>query len=72
MKKTQAKVLKFEPREKSKLKSLNYIPPEKKELLRQREQQKKKASNRYKTTVSVGIFFALVALVAIIDFIIKR
>lgn len=72
MKKTQSKVIQFEPRKKPRLKSVNYIPPEKKELLRQREQNKRKSVSRSKAIVLISIFFALVALVAVIDFIINK
>ncbi|KJS14559.1 MAG: hypothetical protein VR69_17120 [Peptococcaceae bacterium BRH_c4b] len=70
--KSQNKVLKFEPRKKRRLKSVDYMSPEKKELLRQREKQKKLGQGRNRTIVVAGIFFGLVALVAVIDFLIRR
>ncbi len=70
--KSQNNVLKFEPRKKRRLKTVDYMSPEKKELLRQREKQKKLGKNRNRSIVVTGIFFGLVALVAVIDFLIRR
>lgn len=59
MAKNSGKVIQFEPGKKKKLKSLNYVSPEKKELLRQRERQQKKRANRNQTIRLVGIFFLI-------------
>lgn len=59
MTQNNGKVIEFKPRRQKKLKSLNYISPEKKELLRQRELQKRKRDNRAKTIKLVGIFLLI-------------
>ncbi|GBF34421.1 hypothetical protein DCCM_3537 [Desulfocucumis palustris] len=64
------KVIQFEPRKKKKLKDVNYVSPEKKELLRQREKQKKLSKNSHRTIVLVGIFLLIVAVVVILDYLI--
>jgi Pyruvate/2-oxoacid:ferredoxin oxidoreductase gamma subunit len=70
--KSQDNVLKFEPGKKRKLKDVDYVSPEKKELLRKRERQKKLGESRYRSIVLVGIFLGLVALVAVVDLLLGR
>ena len=54
----QAKIYEFRSREGKKLKSVKYVSPEKKELLRERRQAKKDRHNFY---VGVAILLLLVA-----------
>ncbi len=57
-KRKQAKIYEFRPREGRNLKSVKYVSPEKKELLRERRQAKRDRHNFY---VGVAILLLLVA-----------
>lgn len=73
MAKNYGKVIEFKPRSRKgkKLKSVNYVSPEKKELLRQRELQKNKNANRVKTIKSVGIFLLICIILYILGPLLK-
>lgn len=58
-----AKVYRFDPDRKKKLKSVDYVSPEKKQLLRDRKQAKKDRKNFF---IGVGIFILLVAVLSYI------
>lgn len=60
----QAKIYEFRPRTGRKLKSIKYVSPEKKELLRERKQAKKDKHNFY---VGVAILLLLVAALTYIQ-----
>lgn len=57
--KARGKVIQFTPREKPKLKKLNYTDPAQKQLRLEREQQRKDALVRSKVIKNVGIFVGL-------------
>ncbi|SHE92512.1 hypothetical protein [Desulforamulus putei] len=57
--KATGKVIPFIPREKPKLKKLNYTDPAQKQLRREREKQKKDILVRSKVIKNVGIFVGL-------------
>jgi len=61
------KVIEFKPRKKKKLRSVNYVSAEKKALLRQREQQRKKQNDRLGTIKAVGIFFLICVVLYILS-----
>ncbi len=61
------KVIEFKPRKKKKLRSVNYMSAEKKALLRQREQQRKKQNDRLGTIKAVGIFFLICVVLYILS-----
>lgn len=54
-----ARVYQFDPARKKKLKSADYVSPEKKQLLRERERAGKDKRNFY---IGVGVFLLLVAV----------
>ncbi|HHU86285.1 MAG: hypothetical protein ACOX86_09375 [Pelotomaculaceae bacterium] len=61
-KRSMGKVYEFTPGKKRKLKSLDYVSPEKKELLRKRKQAKKDKSIFY---AGVWVFLLLVVIITI-------
>lgn len=63
-KQKQAKIYQFKPGQGRKLKSISYISPEKKELLRERGQAKKDRQNFY---VGVAVLLLLVAAITYIQ-----
>lgn len=56
-----SKVYRFDPDRKKKLKSVNYVSPEKKQLLRERKQAKKDRKNFF---IGVAILLLLVAVLS--------
>ncbi len=60
--KRSGRVYEFTPGKKRKLKSLDYVSPEKKELLRKRKQAKKDKSVFY---AGVGILILLVVIITL-------
>lgn len=60
--KQQAKVYQFDP-EKRKLKSVNYVSPEKKELMRERKQARKDKNNFY---IGVAVLLLIIAAISVI------
>jgi hypothetical protein len=62
-KRSKGKVYEFTPGKKRKLKTLDYVSPEKKELLKDRKQAKKDKNSFY---VGVGILLLLVLIVTIL------
>lgn len=60
--KQQAKVYRFDP-EKRKLKSVNYVSPEKKELTRERKQARKDKNNFF---IGVAVVLLIIAAVSAI------
>ncbi|OPZ72074.1 MAG: hypothetical protein BWY80_01204 [Firmicutes bacterium ADurb.Bin456] len=61
-KRSMGKVYEFTPGKKRKLKSLNYISPEKQELLRERKQAKKDRNFFY---TGVGLLLLLVIIITV-------
>ncbi|MCF8011368.1 MAG: hypothetical protein K9L17_10580 [Clostridiales bacterium] len=53
------KVIEFDTKKKKKLKALDYVSPEKKEMLRKRKMEKQKKINRMRTIKSVGLFLLI-------------
>lgn len=60
--KARGKVIQFTPREKPKLKKLNYEDPAQKQLRREREQQRKKILGDSNMVRNIGIFVGLCAI----------
>lgn len=60
--KQQTKVYRFDPG-KRKLKSVNYVSPEKKELMRERKQARKDKNNFY---IGVAVVLLIIAAVSVI------
>lgn len=58
-----AKVYQFDPERKRKLKTVDYVSPEKKQLLRDREQARKDKKNFY---LGVGVLLAIVAAITLL------
>jgi hypothetical protein len=65
------KVIEFKPRKGKKLKSVNYVSPEQKELRRQRELQRKKQNSRLNTIKTVGIFLLICIVLYILGPVVK-
>ncbi|MFZ5650737.1 MAG: hypothetical protein ACOY4I_07780 [Bacillota bacterium] len=59
--KQQAKVYQFDP-EKRKLKSVNYVSPEKKELMRERKQARKDKNNFFIGVAAVLLIIAVLSV----------
>lgn len=61
----QGKVIEFKPRPRKykKLKDVNYISPEKKELLRRRKAEQKKQIARSNTVKAVAVFLLVCAVI---------
>lgn len=58
-KRDQGKVYEFTPRKGPRLKTIKYVSPEKKQLLKQREQAKKDKKNFF---IGVGILLMIIAV----------
>lgn len=73
MSKNQGKVIEFKPRPRKnkKLKSVNYISPEKKELLCRREAKKNKQADRINSIKAIGLFLLICIILYILGPVIK-
>jgi hypothetical protein len=58
-----ARVYQFDPERKKKLKSVDYVSPEKKQLKKEREQAKKDKSNFY---LGVAVLLAIIAAITLL------
>jgi len=55
----KGKVIQFTPRDKSKLKKLDYVDPAKKELKKRRRQQKRETMGINKAAKNIGLFIGV-------------
>ncbi|WP_066637447.1 hypothetical protein [Desulfolucanica intricata] len=66
MSEKQGKVIEFKPRAKRKLKDPQYVDPAKKELLKQRDREKKMKQTRQRVVKNIGLFVLVCFIVYLI------